>query len=69
MEEPPVVVRRERQIWGIVGYFRINDVIKEAHKIGQGLIPLFPEIAGLVVWVLALTFSTVGFRLAAREST
>ena len=37
--------------------------------VGPGLIPLFPGIAGPVVWILALIFSTVGFRLSASGST
>ncbi|MFQ5992597.1 MAG: hypothetical protein ACE5NA_09200 [Nitrospiraceae bacterium] len=37
--------------------------------LGPGLIPLFPGIAGPVLWILAALCTTIGYRLAASESS
>ena len=53
--------------WLNLAVVSITDIGFLLFLVGPGLIPFFPGIAGPVVWILALTFSTVGFRLAARS--
>ncbi len=54
--------------WLNLAVVSVTDIGFLLFIVGPGLIPLFPGIAGPVVWILALTFSTVGFRLAASGS-
>jgi len=54
--------------WLNLAVVSVTDIGFLLFIVGPGLIPLFPGIAGPVVWILALTFSTVGFRLTASGS-
>ncbi len=54
--------------WLNLAVVSVTDIGFVVFILGPGLIPIFPGIAGPLVWILALVFSTIGYRLAARES-
>lgn len=54
--------------WLNLAVVSVTDIGFLLFIVGPGLIPLFPGVAGPVVWILALIFSTVGFRLTVSGS-
>ena len=55
--------------WLNLAVVSVTDIGFVVFILGPGLIPLFPGIAGPVLWVLAVLCTTIGYRLAASEST